>query len=119
LVRSLAKAPRPFGLAARVDPGEVAEQMVTGLDWQRLPAWAETTATGLDLLAGQEMHRRTLWLAIPLSAPCGWSSTPCTAASRSRCAPAPVPAAAVRPVPVSGLARLLQDAAARELAGRF
>jgi hypothetical protein len=66
LVRSLAGAPRLFGLAARVDPGEVAEQMVSGLDWQRLPAWAETAA-GLDLLAGQEMHRRTLWLAIPLS----------------------------------------------------
>jgi hypothetical protein len=67
LVRSLAGAPRLFALAARVDPGEVAEQMVTGLDWQRLPAWAETTAASLDLLAGQEMHRRTLWLAVPLS----------------------------------------------------
>ncbi|MFF9690459.1 ATP-binding protein [Streptomyces sp. NPDC014623] len=69
LVRSLAGAPRLFGLAARVDPGEVAEQMVEGVDWQRLPAWAETTAAALDLLAGQEMHRRTLWLAVPLTSP--------------------------------------------------
>ncbi|MCX4515928.1 ATP-binding protein [Streptomyces sp. NBC_01619] len=71
LVRSLAGAPRVFGLAARVDPGEVADQMVEGLDWQRLPAWCETTAAGLDLLAGQEMHRRTLWLAVPLSSQSG------------------------------------------------
>ncbi|MEU2462080.1 ATP-binding protein [Streptomyces sp. NPDC012473] len=69
LVRSLAGAPRLFGLAARVDPGEVAEQMVEGVDWQHLPPWAETTAAALDLLAGQEMHRRTLWLAVPLTSP--------------------------------------------------
>ncbi|MFD6274523.1 ATP-binding protein [Streptomyces sp. NPDC060209] len=69
LVRSLAGAPRVFGLAARVDPGEVAERMVEGVDWQHLPAWAETTAAALDLLAGQEMHRRTLWLAVPLTSP--------------------------------------------------
>lgn len=69
LVRSLAGAPRLFGLAARVDPGEVAEQMVEGVDWQHLPAWAESTAAALDLLAGQEMHRRTLWLAVPLTSP--------------------------------------------------
>ncbi|MGW2841906.1 ATP-binding protein [Streptomyces sp. NPDC001493] len=67
LIRSLAGAPRLFGLAARVDPGEVAEQMVEGVDWQRLPAWAEMTAAALDLLDGQEMHRRTLWLAVPLT----------------------------------------------------
>lgn len=71
LVRSLAGAPRLFGLAAQVDPGEVAEQMVTGVDWQRLPAWAETCAASLRLLAGQELHRRTLWLAVPLSSPHG------------------------------------------------
>jgi energy-coupling factor transporter ATP-binding protein EcfA2 len=68
LVRSLSGAPRLFGIAARVDPGEVAEQMVDRVDWQRRPAWAETTAACLDVLAGQEMHRRTLWLAVPLAA---------------------------------------------------
>ncbi|MDX3075901.1 ATP-binding protein [Streptomyces sp. MI02-7b] len=71
LVRSLAGAPRLFGLAAQVDPGEIAEQMVTGLDWQRLPAWRETAAASLQMLAGQEMHRRTLWLAVPLTTPGG------------------------------------------------
>ncbi|MFE8975851.1 ATP-binding protein [Streptomyces cyaneofuscatus] len=67
LVRSLAGAPRLFGFAARFDPGELAERMVAGVDWQRRPPWAETVAAGLDMLAGQEMHRRTLWLAVPLS----------------------------------------------------
>ncbi|WP_324792449.1 hypothetical protein SJX93_00160 [Streptomyces cyaneofuscatus] len=67
LVRSLAGDPRLFGFAARFDPGELAERMVAGVDWQRRPPWAETVAAGLDMLAGQEMHRRTLWLAVPLS----------------------------------------------------
>lgn len=102
LVRSLAGAPRLFGLAARVDPGEIAEQMVTGLDWQRLPAWRETAAASLELLAGQEMHRRTLWLAVPLTAPGGryelsatlgsmWSEL----AAATGLPPAPVPEAEV------------------------
>src|SRR5258707_12400412 len=52
LVRSPAGAPRLFGLAARGDPGEVARQMGTGVDWQRLPARAETTAPGPGRLAG-------------------------------------------------------------------
>ncbi|MEU9943658.1 ATP-binding protein [Streptomyces lavendulae] len=67
LVRSMpAMEPRLLVLAARTDPGEIAERMVAGLDWQRLPAWAETCAAAVDLLAGQEMHERTLWLAVPL-----------------------------------------------------
>ncbi|MET7621953.1 ATP-binding protein [Streptomyces sp. NPDC005408] len=99
LVRSLAGAPRLFGLAATVDPAEVADQMVVGVDWQRLPAWRETTAVGLNLLAGQEMHRRTLWLAIPLSSPHGRFDLTATRASMWSelsgtlgLAPAPVPA---------------------------
>lgn len=67
LVRSMpGMEPRLFVLAARTDPGEVAERMVDGLDWQRLPAWAEVCAAGIDLLDGQEMHERTVWLAVPL-----------------------------------------------------
>ncbi len=67
LVRSLpSMEPRLFVLAARTDPGEVAERMVEGLDWQRLPGWAETCAAGVDMLVGGEMHERTVWLAVPL-----------------------------------------------------
>ncbi|MFD8985683.1 ATP-binding protein, partial [Streptomyces sp. NPDC059564] len=37
-----------------------------GVGWRRLPAWAETCAATADVLTGQEMHERTLWLAVPL-----------------------------------------------------
>ncbi|MGP4001718.1 ATP-binding protein [Streptomyces sp. 8N706] len=67
LVRSLSGAPRLFGLCAQVDAGEVAAQMLEGVDLEVSPAWAEHVEAGLDLLEEQEMHRRTLWLAIPLS----------------------------------------------------
>ncbi|MEV7525620.1 ATP-binding protein [Streptomyces sp. NPDC091371] len=63
--------PRIFALAARTDPGEVAERMVEGLAWERMPAWAETCAATVDLLTGQEMHERTLWLAVPLPGKAG------------------------------------------------
>ncbi|MGR3938451.1 ATP-binding protein [Streptomyces sp. BRA346] len=69
LVRSLTGTPRLFGLCAQVDPAEVAEQMVAGVDLERCPGWAQTVEAGLDLLEDQEMHTRTLWLAVPLSAP--------------------------------------------------
>ncbi|MFI1508190.1 ATP-binding protein [Streptomyces sp. NPDC020597] len=72
LVRSLSGAPRLFGLCAQVDPGEIALRMIEGIE----PAgqapgagrhpWVENVEATLDLLDGQEMHRRTLWLAVPL-----------------------------------------------------
>ncbi|XXZ47512.1 hypothetical protein AAGT00_00750 (plasmid) [Streptomyces cavourensis] len=101
LVRSLAGAPRLFGFAARFDPGELAERMVAGVDWQRRPPWAETVAAGLDMLAGQEMHRRTLWLAVPLSSPQGrfdFSATASAVGSEL------LGALGVAPAPVSGKA---------------
>ncbi|MDG4857051.1 ATP-binding protein [Streptomyces sp. T-3] len=74
LVRSLSGAPRLFGLCAQVDPGEIALSMVDGVDPHAaqpvdgIHPWAETVEAALDLLEGQEMHRRTLWLAVPLQA---------------------------------------------------
>ncbi|MFE6335251.1 ATP-binding protein [Streptomyces sp. NPDC057798] len=72
LVRSLAGAPRLYGLCAQVDPGEIALRMIEGIE----PAdtapeegphpWVENVEATLDLLDGQEMHQRTLWLAVPL-----------------------------------------------------
>ncbi|MFF2386996.1 ATP-binding protein [Streptomyces sp. NPDC058108] len=70
-VRSLSGAPRLYGLCAQVDPGEVALRMIEGIE----PGsgqddgphpWVENVEAALDLLDGQEMHRRTLWLAVPL-----------------------------------------------------
>ncbi|MEV6796401.1 ATP-binding protein [Streptomyces sp. NPDC051320] len=75
LVRSLSGAPRLYGLCAQVDPGEIAWRMVEGVtptgdegsDAGPHP-WVESTQAALNLLDGQEMHRRTLWLAVPLTA---------------------------------------------------
>lgn len=79
LVRSLTGAPRLFGLCAQVDPGEIALRMIEGIE----PAdtapddgphpWVENVEATLDLLDSQEMHRRTLWLAVPLQTEqAGW-----------------------------------------------
>ncbi|MFF0437466.1 ATP-binding protein [Streptomyces sp. NPDC004327] len=74
LVRSLPGSARLYGLCARVDPAEVVAQTVEGVDYHRHAAWAEVADAQLRLLAGEEldepveMHRRTLWLAVPLAA---------------------------------------------------
>ncbi|MGW3152232.1 ATP-binding protein, partial [Streptomyces sp. NPDC001177] len=72
LVRSLTGAPRLFGLCAQVDPGEIALHMIEGIepgdqaDAGGPHPWVENVEATLDLLDGQEIHHRTLWLAVPL-----------------------------------------------------
>lgn len=71
LVRSLSGAPRLFGICAQVDPGEIALRMIEGIEPSDTPPgqtnpWVENVEATLDLLDDQEMHRRTLWLAVPL-----------------------------------------------------
>ncbi|MFC5220060.1 ATP-binding protein [Streptomyces coerulescens] len=72
LVRSLSGSPRLFGLCAQVDPGEIALKMIEGIEpTDTAPdagthPWVENVEATLDLLDEQEMHRRTLWLAVPL-----------------------------------------------------
>ncbi|MEU9370716.1 ATP-binding protein [Streptomyces avermitilis] len=72
LIRSLSGAPRLFGLCAQVDPGEIALRMIEGIEPGETAAgggphpWVENVEATLDLLGEQEMHRRTLWLAVPL-----------------------------------------------------
>ncbi|MFF3617264.1 ATP-binding protein [Streptomyces sp. NPDC002580] len=72
LVRSLSGAPRLYGLCAQVDPGEVALRMIEGIEAAGASPdegphpWVENVEAAVDLLDGQEMHRRTLWLAVPL-----------------------------------------------------
>ncbi|MER6442800.1 ATP-binding protein [Streptomyces sp. NPDC001185] len=73
LVRSLSGAPRLFGLCAQIDAGEVALRMIEGIEPSAASQadaahpWVENVEAALDLLAEQEMHRRTLWLAVPLT----------------------------------------------------
>ncbi|MCX5357232.1 ATP-binding protein [Streptomyces sp. NBC_00124] len=72
LVRSLSGVPRLFGICGQVDPGEVALRMIEGIEPAAQPSgagrhpWVENVEATLDLLDDQEMHRRTLWLAVPL-----------------------------------------------------
>ncbi|MFF2515553.1 ATP-binding protein [Streptomyces sp. NPDC058086] len=71
LIRSLTGAPRLFGLCAQVDPGEIALRMIEGIEPGDQPPgsthpWVENVEATLDLLGEQEMHRRTLWLTVPL-----------------------------------------------------
>ncbi|MEU9272469.1 ATP-binding protein [Streptomyces sp. NPDC048251] len=72
LVRSLSGAPRLFGLCSQVDPGEIALRMIEGIEpAEQAPGagrhpWVENVEATLNLLDDQEMHRRTLWLAVPL-----------------------------------------------------
>jgi hypothetical protein len=97
--RSLPARARLLGLCAQVDPGEIAERMVKGVDLARCPAWAQTAEAYLDVLDGQEMHRRTLWLAVPLSAggrraelSAAWTSAAAEVTERLGGPPRPVPA---------------------------
>ncbi|MEV6056465.1 ATP-binding protein [Streptomyces sp. NPDC052107] len=77
LVRSMSGAPRLFGLCAQVDPGEIALKMIEGIEpAEQAPGagphpWVENVEATLELLDYQEMHRRTLWLAVPLKTDTG------------------------------------------------
>lgn len=71
LLRALPGSARLYSLCAQTDPGEVAVRMIQGVDMDAYPHWAEVAKARLDLLDGMEMHRRTLWLAVPLSST-GW-----------------------------------------------
>ncbi|MEU3444128.1 ATP-binding protein [Streptomyces griseoincarnatus] len=77
LVRSLSGAPRLFGLCAQIDPGEIALKMIEGIQpAEQQPGsgrhpWVENVEAALELLDDQEMHRRTLWLAVPLKTETG------------------------------------------------
>ncbi|CCK24797.1 ATP/GTP-binding protein [Streptomyces davaonensis JCM 4913] len=117
LVRSLSGAPRLFGLCAQVDPGEIALRMIEGIEpAEQTPGvgqhpWVENVEAALDLLDGQEMHRRTLWLAIPLkSETAGWQ----VSASLSAAWAGIAPVLGMRPVPVARR----EVAACREQAAR-
>ncbi|MFE2533704.1 ATP-binding protein [Streptomyces sp. NPDC059371] len=103
LVRSLPGA-RLFGLCAQIDPGEIALRMIEGIEPAE-PApgagrhpWVENVEAALDLLDGQEMHRRTLWLAVPLQTQTAGVRVP---ASLGAAWAEIAPLLGVRPVPVA------------------
>ncbi|MGW5657233.1 ATP-binding protein [Streptomyces humi] len=105
LVRSLSGAPRLIGLCAQVDPGEIALRMIEGIEpAEQAPGagqhpWVENVEATLGLLDDQEMHRRTLWLAVPLRT----ESTGLQVSASVGAAWAEVaPMLGIAPVPVAG-----------------
>lgn len=68
LVRALPSAARVYSLCAQRDAGEVVLQMLTSVDLQASPHWAQLAQAQLELLSDLDMRQRTVWLAVPLSA---------------------------------------------------
>ncbi|MFF3350543.1 ATP-binding protein [Streptomyces sp. NPDC002779] len=104
LVRSLSGSPRLYGLCAQVDPGEIALKMIEGIEPadtapdQGPHPWVQNVEATLDLLDGQEMHQRTLWLAVPLK---GETTTLQVSASLSAAWAELSPLLGMRPAPVA------------------
>ncbi|KUN57243.1 ATP/GTP-binding protein [Streptomyces canus] len=104
LVRSLSGAPRLYGMCAQVDPGEIALKMIEGIEpAEQAPGagrhpWVENVEATLDLLDDQEMHRRTLWLAVPLQSETGGLQV---SASLGAAWAEVVPMLGMRPAPVA------------------
>ncbi|RPF30275.1 ATP-binding protein [Streptomyces sp. TLI_185] len=104
LVRSLSGAPRLYGLCAQVDPGEIALKMIEGIEpAEQAPGagrhpWVENVEAAVDLLDDQEMHRRTLWLAVPLQSETGGLQV---SASLGAAWAEIAPMLGMRPVPVA------------------
>ena len=69
LVRSLSGTARLYSLCARVEASEVAARIAQGVDLDANPGTLESARAAENLLADREMHRRTIWLALPLQAP--------------------------------------------------
>ncbi|MQS17528.1 ATP/GTP-binding protein [Streptomyces kaniharaensis] len=69
LIRSLSGTARLYSLCARVEPWEIAARMTAGVDLDAHPEAEEIAKVSKAMLTGEEMHRRTLWLAVPLQAP--------------------------------------------------
>jgi len=69
LIRSLNGSVRLYSLCARVEPREIAERVIDGVDLETNRGTAESAEAAWALLENAEMHRRTVWLAVPLQAP--------------------------------------------------
>ncbi|WP_331727385.1 ATP-binding protein (plasmid) [Kitasatospora sp. NBC_00374] len=69
LVRSLSGNARLYSLCARVEPSEVFDQVAADIDLDANPGTRESAIAAAEMVQDYAMHRRTLWLALPLQAP--------------------------------------------------
>lgn len=57
-----------LGLCADLDPVELVEKMLEGIDIQECPDWAEEVELQLDSLESVPLGTRAFWLSVPLAA---------------------------------------------------
>jgi hypothetical protein len=55
-----------LSIAARIDPGEVAEAMISGIDLAGHPGWLDAVDATLDRLEAAELYRRRHYLCVQL-----------------------------------------------------
>lgn len=66
LLASLPTESMILSVAARIDPGEVAEAMIEGINLPRHPGWVDAVDATLDRLEAAELYRRRTYLCVQL-----------------------------------------------------
>jgi hypothetical protein len=88
-----------LSVAARIDPGEVAEAMISGIDLAAHPGWLDAVDATLDRLETVDIYRRRHYLCVQLPQASGrakwttmWRAASSSVLSAWGVAPPPVPA---------------------------
>jgi hypothetical protein len=116
VLKRLTGEPVLLSLCAQVDAVSVVERMISRIDLDACPAWAETADATLDLLCDLDLSERTHWLAVPLPAtPKGqaWRAAASTARS------ALLEALGFGPAPVTATEVAAATAAANRISGEL
>ncbi|GED40619.1 type IV secretion system protein VirB4 [Microbacterium oxydans] len=61
-----------LGLTAEIDPVEIVQRMIDGIDLERATEWKEEAELTLDALEQIPLGTRAFWLAVPLAAEGIW-----------------------------------------------
>lgn len=92
-----------LSVTARIDPGEVVESMIDGIDLPRRPGWLDAVDATLDRIETVEMYRRCHYLCVQLPPPKGkarwagmWRSASSSILNGWGLHPPPVPADDIR-----------------------
>jgi hypothetical protein len=91
-----------LSVTARIDPGEVVEAMIDGIDLPRRPGWLDAVDATLDRIETAEMYRRRHYLCVQLPTKKGksrwsglWRSASSSVLSGWGLSPPPVPASEI------------------------
>jgi hypothetical protein len=87
-----------LSVAARIDPGEVADGMINGIDLAQHPGWLDAVDATLDRLESADLYRRRHYLCVQLPKQTGraswgnlWRSASASVLSAWGQAPPPIP----------------------------